>query len=222
MTIRPAANCAGVDGCATGWVVATRRGVVVIEHISAILGGAHDVIAIDIPIGLPSGEERLCEREARRYLSPRGSTIFPTPPRACLGARDYADACARSLAVCGKKLSQQTWRIVPKIGEVDDALAAADASRVIEVHPECAFAAMNGDVPLVTKHGSAGLAARAALIEHEFGPIIARVAGAKHDDVLDAYAALWSAERFARGDHRVMPATTTQVDQRGLPMRIIF
>ena len=203
-------------------MVATASGVAVVTAIADVVDREFAVVGIDMPMGLPNGELRRCEPEARRYLSPRGSTIFPTPARACLAADDYVHACALSFAVAGKKISKQSWAIMSKIAEVDRAITVQDSERVIEVHPECAFLTMNDGRALPSKHTSEGLGIRAVLIRREFGPIETRLRGAKPDDVLDAYAALWSARRFHRGVHMVMPTGEPQFDERGLPMRIII
>lgn len=199
----------------------TRNGLKVVRSIREIFDGDHEVITIDMPIGLPLVGPRQSEREARRYLSPRGSTIFPTPPRACLAATDYRQACEISHATRGVKLSKQSWHILPKIAELDRALDPADDHRVVEAHPECSFAAMNGDRPLPSKHTSIGLVERTNLIRQWLGVEPARVHGAGHDDVLDAYALLWTAERFQRGEHRTFPAGAIERDERGLAMRIV-
>ena len=215
------AGCAGVDGCKAGWVVATRAGVRVVERIADVFAVGHTVVGIDMPVGLPSSEPRAADLAARRFLSPRGSTVFPTPPRVCLAARDYGEACAMSVAATGKKLTLQTWNILAKMREVDEAVDPGDEQRVIEVHPECSFAVMNADQPLPSKKSREGLGQRAALLEAEFGHLPDRLAGAGRDDILDAYAALWTAERFARGQHREMPTGDRQRDSRGLLMRIV-
>ena len=220
------AACVGVDGCRTGWVVATRTGVHVARAIDEVIARPYAVVAIDMPIGLPAATARRSELEARRYLSPRGSTIFPTPVRACLAAADYREACAISSAARGVKLSMQTWHIVPKIREVDEAISAADSARVVEAHPECSFVCMNGGRRLVSKHTPTGVTQRAELVHTAFGidaVALARgVRGAALDDVLDAFGVLWTAERFAAGEHRVFPADGAEVDDRGLPMRIVM
>lgn len=214
-------GCAGVDGCRTGWVVATRAGARVVPTIADVLGAGHTVVGVDMPIGLPGAEARAADLEARRFLSPRGSTIFPTPPRPCLDATDHADASRISVEITGKKLTLQTWNIVARIREIDRAIETGDEQRLIEVHPECAFAVMNGGRPLPPKHDRAGIDARAAFIEAEFGPVPRTLPGAGADDILDAYAALWTAERFVRGEHRQFPNDREQRDSRGLLMRIV-
>lgn len=213
--------CAGVDGCRGGWVVATRSGVRVATSIIEVLRGAETAIAIDMPIGLPRDGRRSCEPLARRYLSPRGTTIFPTPSRSCLPATTYAAACALSREASGRAISQQAWRILPKIKEIDEAITASDIDRLVEAHPECSFTAMNSGHVLVSKHTAEGLRHRQQLVRDHFGVIPMRLPGAQFDDVLDAYAVLWTAERFSRGDHFEFGARGGEVDERGLPMRIV-
>jgi len=190
-----------------------------------VIDGDFSAVAIDMPIGMPNFTPRASEIEARRHLSPRGSTIFPTPVRACLAARDYAHACELSMAARGVKISKQSWHILDKIREVDNAVTPAHSGRVIEAHPECSFLAMNGGVRLPTKHSAEGIEVRAALVTEHFGVVAAAVrtsaAVAKIDDVLDAYAVLWTAERFVVGAHRSFPAGAQEFDARGLPMRIV-
>src|SRR5262245_13615610 len=104
-------RCAGVDGCRSGWVVATRQGAWVAETFSEVVASNFIAIGVDMPIGLPRDEARVCEPIARRFISPRGSTIFPTPPRDCLDASSYIDACSIARALTGKAISKQAWNI---------------------------------------------------------------------------------------------------------------
>ena len=175
------------------------------DSISDVIDHGYRAVAVDMPIGLPSHTARISELQARRYLSPRGSTVFPTPVRACLDATDYADACRLSVAARGFKISKQSWHILAKIAELDRAITPAHSGRVIEAYPECSFAAMNGDRPLVSKHSVAGIDHRLQLIRREFHLEPSWVGPTKLDDVLDAYAMLWTAERFAHGEHRTFP-----------------
>jgi predicted RNase H-like nuclease len=199
--------------------------VSVVASFAAVLAVGHTVVGVDMPIGLSDRDPRRADIDARRTISPRGCTIFPTPVRACLDAVDYAGACARSLEITGKKISLQAWHILAKIREVDAAVTPSDEHRVIEVHPECSFALMNGGHPLASKHTRAGLEQRAACIDAAFRvPDLAwqrPPSGATRDDVLDAYAVLWSAERFTAGAHRELPGDAEQRDGRGLLMRIV-
>lgn len=219
-------GCAGVDGCSGGWVVATRDDVRIEQAIATVIRHGYNALAIDMPIGMPTSSARRSEIEARRYLSPRGSTVFPTPVRACLDARDYWDACAISHAARGVKLSKQSYAILPKIAEVDRAVTPADTASVAEAHPECSFTAMNGEQPLASKHTAHGIAQRRGLVRDQFGVDVAALKAngllATVDDVLDAYAMLWTAERFAVRAHRIFPSDGDEFDERGLPMRIVL
>lgn len=184
----------------------------------AAAGEPGSLLGVDMPIGLPDRERRACDREARRFLAPRGSTVFPAPCRPVLESATYAEANAMSREVSGRGISRQTYALVPKIREAD-ALARQHRS-VVEIHPECAFGRMAGHV-LASKHSTEGLAARAALVVHHFGPVdlAHRPTGCGVDDVLDAYAVLWSAQRYAAGEH--VEFGDGSVDSVGLPMRIV-
>ena len=207
---------AGVDGCRTGWVVASLDGCRVVERLDDSAGD-FDVIGVDMPIGLPVTGPRRCDVDARKFLTPRGSTVFPAPPRAIVHHTDYSAANASSRATFGRGLSRQSFGLFPKIREVD-ALARRRPDDFVEIHPECAFSRMAGHV-LESKHTPQGQSARAALVEAHFGPIDRRLRGAAADDVLDAYAVLWSALRFDRREHVVFG--DNERDDLGLVMRIV-
>ncbi len=194
----------------------------VVATFADVLALGFDVIAVDMPIGVSHDTTRSCEREARQFISPRGSTIFPTPVRGCFAAASYREACDVSRAAVGRAISRQAWNILPKIREIDDVITSAHTDSVIESHPECAFAVMNGATLRSSKHTAEGLADRAALLANVAGIAVPDTRlQAKRDDVLDALAVLWSAERFARGEHRTFGDDPVQTDQRGLPMRIV-
>ena len=215
-TIVDVRRVGGVDGCRAGWVVASLEGCRVVERLSEVTGDL-DVIGVDMPLGLPAGGPRRCDVDARRFLAPRGSTVFPAPPREIVHHTDYSAANAASRAAFGRGVSRQSFGLFAKIREVD-ALARQRADGFVEIHPECAFARMAGHV-LESKHTPQGQSARAALIDAQFGPINRRVRGAAADDVLDAYAVLWSVLRFIRGEHVVFG--DNERDDLGLLMRIV-
>lgn len=217
----------GADGCRAGWVVASRHGVDVVDRLDDIVADATVAVAgVDMPIGLPHEWGREADRQARQLLGrPRASSVFPTPPRSLLTATTYATANQRSWTELGQGLTRQTYHLFERIREVDllvratmDA-ASGPGDRLVEVHPECSFRVMAG-APLTSKHTAEGIARRRELLLPRFGPVIDdRPRGAATDDVLDAYAVLWSAERFARGEHLTLGDGST--DELGLPMRII-
>lgn len=214
--VRPAA--VGVDGCPGGWLVASREGLALVASFADVLATHAGAVAVDMPIGLPATWGRSCDAAARRFLSPRGSTIFPTPPRALLDATTYEDASARSRRSFGKGLTKQTFHLFAKIRDVDAAMSPSLEHRAAEAHPECAFLALCGS-HLPPKRTAEGRAARLAALEPLFGPIPLGIRGAKPDDVLDAYVLVWTAERFAAGAHLVHG--DGERDERGLVMRIV-
>ena len=146
-----AAAIAGVDGTPAGWVVVAgedARGDVRAFCVKQLADLPRDlrVVAVDVPIGLAERGPRLADHLARRALGPRGSSVFPTPVRAVLGARSWEDACARHERVDGRRVSKQTFGILGKIAEADAFLGSSRWARrtLYEVHPELSFARWAG------------------------------------------------------------------------------
>jgi predicted RNase H-like nuclease len=168
----------------------------------ATWAGAVAAIGIDIPIHLNDRSDRACDLAARRALSPHGSRVFNAPVRALLRCATYLQANEVSTRRLGKKISKQTWNLVPKITDVDTWLPLA-ACPVYEVHPELAFGAMCGAVIAASKKSPDGAALRErTLIEHGVAiPTDVR----KSDDLLDACAVAWSTRRLARGEGVCLP-----------------
>ena len=172
--------------------------------------GAFDVVAIDIPIGLPDSTSRQADELARRELGVRRSSLFMTPVRRAVLADDYASASRINRELTGSGISMQAFMLKPKLLEVE-AWVLATPRTVLEVHPELGFTTMAGG-PLPTRKATwAGAVERHRLlrsegltIESELGEV-GRLAGV--DDVLDAGAAAWTAQRFARGVARSRPST---------------
>jgi predicted RNase H-like nuclease len=199
---------AGVDGCRVGWVVASDAGIEVVPALEDVIP-RFDAIGIDIPIGLPESGPRTCDVEARRRLGPRRSSVFPAPRRSLLACRDWAAASG---------VSRQAFNLLPKIVEVDALLSSPMQDRVLEVHPELAFAALNAGAPMAhPKRTALGRAERLVALGLDDAP---RVRGAAPDDVLDALAVLASMRRWAEG--RAERLGDGAVDARGLRMEIWF
>ncbi len=230
-------NIAGVDGCPSGWIAVveqtethniTARVFLTFSDLTATLDAS--VIAIDIPIGLTDHGPRQCDLDARRHLGhKRGSSVFPAPIRSALSASTYAEANAASIAAQNKGISQQAWAIYPKIREVDEALQADAAlrGRVFEVHPELTFSTWSGAPILPAKRTREGHAIRRNLIDNHFGPLAFESARnqvqprhASNDDIADAFAALWTAQRIVTGSSQTLPLDPP-LDSAGLPMRMV-
>jgi predicted RNase H-like nuclease len=225
----------GVDGCRGGWlaVVEAKPGTVeanIHETFAALIEAIPQpaLIAVDIPMGLSALERRLCDQEARDFLGDRRSSVFYSPVRTVLPARSHFEASRLSVKAIGKKVSIQTFCILEKIREVDDCLTrvAGLRERVVEVHPEVSFAVWNGGPPLKTRKRKAeGKEQRRAMVEKVWPgavePLREGLRGGDYgsDDLLDAFAALWSARRIASGTARVLGDVKVR-DARGLPMVI--
>src|SRR5512134_60399 len=89
---------AGVDGYRKGWVAVSldpSGDVQVSTHpsFSEVLSLRARVIAVDIPIDPPGLGARPTDAAARAFVGgSRASSVFPTPPRAALEARTFAEA----------------------------------------------------------------------------------------------------------------------------------
>jgi predicted RNase H-like nuclease len=243
--IEQSPTVAGVDGCPAGWLVVVRplddpAGASV--HICATfaevlaLDPMPAVIAVDIPIGLPERAilgGRVADVEARRVLGARRSAVFAVPARAAVMEADYRASCllAYDRSDPPRKVSKQMFHIFPKIREVDALMTPALQPRVREVHPEVAFAALNGWTPLdlpkkvKSQPSEPGLVLRRQLLiaaGYDAGVLISpfKRRDAGPDDLLDAAANSWSAARIARGEARRFPAGVSTVDAKGLTCEI--
>jgi predicted RNase H-like nuclease len=233
MSIKDAA-LVGVDGCPGGWLAVgqTACGALVWDVLADArtlfdVCASARVIAIDMPIGIPSRGHRTAEAAARVQLGPRASSVFNVPPRPCLAAGiDYAEACRRSFVATGLKLSKQSFAILPRIGEVDACLRADPglAARVHEVHPEVSFAVWFGGQPArFPKATGFGFAERLGRVDACFPGAASAVRDAwklrqvADDDILDAFAALWSARRIDEGQ-AVAVGSPDERDEFGLRM----
>lgn len=230
----------GADGCKAGWVVVSKdldSGAIswcLCRDAQALIHGepAPDVLAIDVPIGLPDIGARECDKAARQLLGPqRGSSVFSAPLRPMLAAETYVEASRIRFGIEQKKMSIQAWGIVPKIREVD-AILGRDArlqARVHEVHPEVSFCFLGGQQqrPQFSKKKREGREERIRLLEPVFGQAVRQALATKRelasqeDDILDAFVALWTAGRILSGSARTLPAEPAK-DSRGLRMEIVY
>ncbi len=187
----------GVDGYARGWVAVelhdgrfadarTFRGFagVVDAHADA------DCIAVDIPIG---GGPREADELARKFVGPRWASVFPTPPVEVIELDDYREAVRRH-----PSLSRQSFALFRKIREV--AAVPHERPRIVEVHPEVSFCALQGAYlgPKTTWNGF--MERRRLLAEAGIDLPDELETGMPLVDVVDAGVAAWSARRYALGE----------------------
>ena len=236
----------GVDGCPEGWfsVGLDGRGryeVGVFKTFKELLdryAGA-ELVLVDIPIGLPEGAGgRDCDREARRRLEARRSSVFPTPTRrtveqAARSPWDYRRALEVERQFAGKGISQQAFRIAPKIAQVDRALLERGPNatpQVREVHPELCLWALNHKRPM--KYGKKKAEGEKERLEVLQGiePHAREIFDAAcsrflrkvvaRDDIVDALALAVTGHR-GHGQLRAVPDDPPK-DARGLPMEIVY
>ena len=211
----PSPRVLGVDACKKGWVgVASDLRAYFGESIDKLVAAAEAdgplaVVGIDIPIGLSTSGPREADRLARTLVGKRWQSVFMTPVRAALEAPTHAAATALSTAASGKGVSQQAYRLGPKILEVDAWVRSTDRT-VIEVHPEVSFATIIGRPLEHPKTTWTGVEERRAILETvAYLPSDVGEAGAMAgvDDVLDAAAVCFTAERYAAGRAVSYPPT---------------
>ena len=253
----PHSHIYGIDGCPAGWLVlsqpqgnkldATIRASIypTLDQLATQLH-ADDIVAIDMPIGLPHTDHypRACDIAARQALGPRACCVFSAPSRGVLEhLDDYAAACAWHREATGQGISCQAFNILPKIHELDQLLSSQpDLASFHEVHPEISFAHMNAipgqASPLLTKKASpVGAQERLELIQHAFPKLpelttLYQNLGpkTKHgktrwalNDLHDAFAALWSAHRILTNTAQSFPsehANKAPTDATGKTMLI--
>lgn len=205
---------AGIDGYPRGWLaIVLRDGAYEaalamrdLVRLVARLDTAH-AIGVDIPIGLPARGPRAADVEARRFVGPRRSSVFPTLPRAVWEAPDLATARRLNLEISGRSVSSQTFALRERVLEAD-AVARADP-RVREVHPEVSFRALAGQPLAAAKSSWTGISLRRGLLLGagiELPEDLGEAGAAGIDDVLDASAVAWSAHRIAVGEAESFPA----------------
>jgi predicted RNase H-like nuclease len=205
----------GVDACRTGWIGVSLDGdeadASYAPTIEALLIGVGQVavVAVDMPIGLPDTSRREADLLARVEIGQRRSSLFMTPVRSALSVPDHASASAENRRRTGFGISVQAYSLSRKIIEIDQWVRNAPA-RVVEAHPELSFARMNGAPLADAKTTWAGIETRRSLLSAHgivlTGPLGMAGRQATVDDMLDAAAAAWTAQRVARGEASCLPA----------------
>ena len=234
------AYIAGVDGCKDGWL-AIHRDLGSGDITSEVRFSGDqlinqstnpEVLALDIPIGLTDSGPRQCDLVARKMLGqPRGTSVFPAPIRPAVRASDRREADSISRAVDGKGVGAQAFGLYPRIHEIDEIIRGNKEARefIYEVHPELCFMTWNKGEPIQeSKKSHEGMSIRLGLVKSHFGGEAVHAVRQRHlpsqvadDDIYDAFAALWTAERINVGVAEVIP-DSPETDSFGLPMGMWF
>jgi predicted RNase H-like nuclease len=237
---------AGVDGCRNGWIVAIGRSWPIHEPVriefcpnfKAVLEAAKtcEAVAVDMPIGVPDGSElRECDLCAQKALERQGSSVFLTPPRSCLEAKNVIEFQSMHKAIMGKGAGLPVWGIIPKMLEVNRVIEDRIASdptlqdRIIEFHPELTWQCLAGSSKLFSKRVTEGVLQRICLLERlsqDWLPSFTeKIPGNPAiDDVLDAIVGISAAHCFMnRADGiRRHPTGMPKRNSKGLRMEIWY
>ena len=183
-----------------------------------------------MPIGLTEAGPRACELEARKLLGrPRSSSVFPAPVRPLLRASSWEQACRLRLQDRPSENQPRDLEHHAKMREVDAFLRAHPEyrERIHETHPEVCFWRWSGSKGMTTpkrrlregqseKHLSFRFSGPSSKPRAPFF----RPGGWAMDDLLDAFATLWTAKRVLAGAHVTLPPRPP-VDRLGLRMEIV-
>jgi predicted RNase H-like nuclease len=147
-----------------------------------------------------------------------------TAPRSVWDEGEYVAAGDKCLSITGKRISRQTWALAPKLREAH-ACWVREPERIHEVHPEVSFRAMPGGVSLThPKKSWRGQALRRSLLSTvgiSLPDELGEADSIPTDDVLDAAAAAWSAQRIAAGEAKCLPEVVER-DRDGRPVAIWY
>jgi predicted RNase H-like nuclease len=200
---------AGVDGSPGGWVaVVLEEGTFATDLLLRPVDTTFDelrdvgVIAVDVPIGFGP---RHADVAARAFMKGAASTVFSTPRRAVL---DMPFGPGLGVSAQAHALGARIIHVT-RLAYLDD--------RIYEVHPEVSFRAMNDRRPLRYRKKSAGGALERIALLQRHGIVIDQLretAAVPLDDVLDAAAAAWTAQRIALGTAVTLPDPPDLVEDR--------
>lgn len=240
----------GVDGCKGGWFAVFLAadstnskeweiGIFntfscLINSIKENYGPVDFLVLVDIPIGLKEGSKgtRLSDLEARKLLKTRKSSIFPVPCREAVYAENYSKACEINEKLTGKKISKQTWNILPKIRDVDNFLIENEIFRqkIREVSPELCFQVMSNLPIKYSKKTLEGFLERKEVLR-PFFPIVdelVETALLKYkrqelvkDDILDVLATAITAKLGYNYGFEYTPQEP-EIDNKGLQIQLVY
>jgi len=221
-------NVVGIDGCKYGWIAINLKDdfyweVNLYSEIGEVLDvyEESDSILIDMPIGLlnESEDERLCDKEIRKYLGyPRGMSVFGVPSRQAIYAKNYAEGNALNKKLMNRGISKQLWGIAPKIKALDQYLKNNEEIRniIFESHPELAFMMLTGRPMQYNKRTKEGYSERLkvlkniypkteAIVEYTLNKYLRKEV--KKDDILDALVLATNAYLGTKGTFKEFPST---------------
>ena len=227
-------NILGIDGSKSGWVGVKQSSkqegnleILFNNKLIDFLSPDIDLIIIDMPVGLDRNIQqggRLVDKEARKQLLKRKSSIFNAPIRDVLKAKSYNEANSISKSK-GLGISKQSWNLVPKINELDQIMQIKIRPQIYESHPELCFQTMNEDELRFSKKENLGIKERKKiLIKNGFDRKFLNKNLKKNknyhpDDFLDACALSWTAKRVINQQNLNLPEDPEK-DELGIIMQM--
>ena len=227
-------NILGIDGSKNGWVGVkqnTKRGdffeIIFKEKLIDFLSTDIKLIIIDMPVGLDKNIQqggRLVDKEARKKLLKRKSSIFNAPIRDVLKAKSYDEANTISKSK-GLGISKQSWNLVPKINELDQILQIKIRPQIYESHPELCFQTMNDGELKFSKKEKLGIKERRNILtkngfDRKFlDRNLKKNKNFHSDDFLDACALSWTAKRIMNEKNINLPEDPKK-DELGIIMQM--
>lgn len=229
----------GIDGCKGKWlcVAISHNGYEVnlfdtIREVCEHYGRA-DSILVDMPIGLPESTNDMRPDAALcKALKGKASSVFNVPCRQAVYQTEYEMASITNNDIMGKKLSKQSFAILPKIKEVDLFLQTNPVWKncLLESHPEYCFSILNSGLPVIeNKQTAEGMTKRLSLLEQyypkscellNFFKMRYPTLASKYDDLLDALVlAVVGAIGLTNGFHTI-PSIPSE-DGKAIKMQII-
>lgn len=232
----------GVDASKDGWMVveigACKMAVNAYQHFTDVMQAyaRPSRVLIDVPVGLPFTKEEAehrPEKEARKKLPGRASTIFTVPCMQAATQENYVQANRCNKAVLNKGISMQSFNIMKKTLEVHAFLAQYPSSIPIikEAHPELQFAQFTEKkLPIqACKKTTEGILEREALVmkvleRYTFiqTPLHSLDLFKKYpDDVLDAMCLAIAALLGETYGFTTIPEDVVE-NHQGIPMAMIY
>ena len=225
----------GVDGCRGGWIAAVLdHGELRLERydsISAMVNAypTFDAFMIDMAIGLRnSTEQNRPDHDAKIELGAKASTVFPIPSREAVYAEGEEAQKEANKRTLDKSLAKQSLGIIPKIKELDKFLDEHPEykNRILESHPEVAFARLNGSVVMSRKKEEPGLSVRRHILSEyldkkDLSGLYdkAKELECGQDDLIDAICLAVTGALHAHGQTETIPEKPEK-DEKGLLMQL--
>jgi predicted RNase H-like nuclease len=213
----------GIDGCKSGWFSVWENHTGNIQ--SSIFPNLYDlnnffihenhlIIGIDMPVILSDKNPRQADQLARKLLSKKASSVFSAPTPEMLEQPNYEKASSVSKRLFGKSMTLQSWYLFPKIKDVQTMIHHKKMN-IYEIHPELSFRAMNNEkIILQSKKTYEGFSIRNSLLAKYFKVFNFQEIRMQYekkdvmdDDILDAFAVLWSAKRIQSNEASFLPQT---------------